>query len=57
MEAPSFIKGTVDEIKKCLYSKHVDLRFVFPPLSFCTVIGLVWGGWHAMRIYDAHALQ
>ena len=44
MEAPSFIKGTVDEIKKSLYSKHIDLRFVFPPLSFCTVFGLVWGG-------------
>ena len=28
IEPPSFIKGTIDEIKKSLYSKHVDLRFV-----------------------------
>ena len=33
MEPPSFIKGTLDEIKKTLYGKHVDLRFVFPPLN------------------------
>jgi hypothetical protein len=28
LEPPSFIKGTLDEIKKSLYSKHVDLRLV-----------------------------
>jgi hypothetical protein len=33
MEPPSFIKGTLNEIKKSLYCKHVDLRFV----SFCAV--------------------
>jgi Ca2+-binding EF-hand superfamily protein len=28
LEPPSFIKGTLDEIKKSLYGKHVDLRSV-----------------------------
>jgi hypothetical protein len=40
IEPPSFIKGTIDDIKKSLYGKHVDLRYI----ESHTVLSITFSG-------------